>query len=1429
MPIVLTSIACLLAHYNPVWTNGDLGVSHDRALPTAALLGNGSLGAVNGGEGGVKRLVLTRGDIWSCGALENGRGKDPHREIMPISFAEFEIGAGAGATAYTDTLDIATATLETQGLLGGVNVSLQTYVVSCEDILVVSGVAGRDAVWNLKLRVHGAREEFPAESFATDACIGVRRRTIDATNGDPRGWSTNATAVLHVVGGEVLRTRVLNRREASAEVRLAAGRPFSFVVAPAVVPHVAEAAVSRWRGEHLSWWHDWWGRSRVSIGDDQLERYYYGSLYLLGSCCRPGKQPSGLYGIWVTTDEPRWHNDFHLNYNYIATYYGCYAANRPEIADTLPDPLVAYLPRAVENARYRLAELDRRIRNDGPDRIDYVKRRADLKDGIADAALYPVGLAPCGVSSEGDCKFWNQTLNGPFQAAAVCTCWEYTLDREYLKKAWPFLDKVANFYLAWCEKELLPDGRFQYALWDSMSEGNGLRKNCALTIGSVRYLLETLVSVAPTLRELGFAVSDAKVAAWQGLARNLAPLPTGISRVDGRDVRTFSSVESDNGHSVLMAGGGFELESVIPGEAFAFDVSDEMKQVATNTVAAKLAFGEEAVWGGINQTPKLYATAIRVGYPARPIIAAFKEYELARRAQRNFTLRDRFHGMEKAGAIEFINSMLIQSDHGFVKVFPNWIGADASFENLRAKGAFTVSAEMRGGRVVRIAVKSEKGGIFRLVDPFGGNLTAGDGIVVGHTRFSGERTLEFSMQAGETRTLCPAFSNADLVDCIDPFIGSVAYPESGLRGDESIHGFGKTFPGAATPFGMVQLSPDTVTGGDNGSGYSYAHGTIEGFSFFHMSGVGWYGEFGNFQVMPGTASKSRFSHDEEKAEAGYYRVRLPDAGVVVELTAAKRAGMMRFTYENGGEGSFKIDLARRIGELSRTKPHGRQLFRRTGENSFEGEIVCDHRDGGWGRGEGKVDYTVRFRGVCSKPLDRLEETGGETSRVVRATFPVHKGEQVVLHVAFDFFEMPEQPSGLDFDAMREEARRSWSTALGCIRVSGGTERERRIFATALYHAMLDPREIGSGNGFVRRTVFSGWDVYRSEMPLMTLIRPDVVSDTINSMMETVTSGKRRTLPRWDIFGCDSGCMVGQPLVSVMACAYERGIRSFDAEKALALAQASLESESNDRQLGFTPGDLSKTLEYAYADWCCGRMAQMLGKNDVAARYFGYAQAYTNCWSKEAGWMRARTANGGWLEWHGRKRHGQGCVESNPWQQGWFVPHDPDGLMRLVGGRKRFTEELGRFFSAVPDDFRWNDAYNHPNETCHALPYLWALSCRPEEVGRWTRRICGKAYGDGPFGLCGNDDVGQMSAWYVLSAIGLHPLCPGDGKWYVTAPIFKESRLSLGDRAFTILAPNAAADTWRICGLKLNGRPLSRPWVETGEITAGGVLEISLGK
>ena len=669
-----------------------------------------------------------------------------------------------------------------------------------------------------------------------------------------------------------------------------------------------------------------------------------------------------------------------------------------------------------------------------------------------------------------------------------------------------------------------------------------------------------------------------------------------------------------------------------------------------------------------------------------------------------------------------------------------------------------------------------------------------------------------------------------LVDCVDPMIGAITL--SGYGG----HGLGKTFPGAASPFGMVQLSPDTVTGGDNGPGYSYHHGTIEGFSFLHMSGIGWYGDLGNFQVMP-SETVSTFSHSNETARAGYYSVRLDDCGVTAELTARDDVGVIRFTYPENPRAELKFDLARRIGELRRAKVFSRQELVFDSDNEFHGLIACDHRDGGWGRGAGGVDYTVHFRGTVSKPLRNRWMTGGDTNLVLHATFPTRKDESVELALRVSFAgPVSKSPAadGIRFDDLRVRARAAWAEGpFRGLAVTGGTERQRRIFATAVYHASLDPREVNAPlpNGFAQqRTVFSGWDVFRSEMPWLALREPRIVKETVESMMAVMASGKRDTLPVWDLFGCPSSCMVGNPLIPVMLTLQDVGV-PFDERKALEMMVATTAKRGN-ASCGFSPGSLSTTLEYCFDDACVARFAEKLGERDVAARFAARARWYTNVWCAAVGSMRTRNADGSWLDWKGETAHGQGTVESNPLQQGWFVPHDVQGLIGLMGGDAAFAAKLESFFEKAPEDFLWGDYYNHPNEPSHHIAYLFPYCGKPWLTQKWTRRILEKAYGDDVRGLCGNDDVGQMSAWYVLSAIGLHPVAPGSGVWILTTPLFDRFEM-----------PNAAGGTISLvaCGASnpqnvyirtatLNGRPLDRAWVTTRELnaSAGCRLEYELG-
>jgi len=788
------------------------------------------------------------------------------------------------------------------------------------------------------------------------------------------------------------------------------------------------------------------------------------------------------------------------------------------------------------------------------------------------------------------------------------------------------------------------------------------------------------------------------------------------------------------------------------------------------------------------------------------------------------------------------------------------------------------------------------------------------------------------------------------VNHVNPLTGAVTYAE----GSSDHHGFGKTFPGAATPFGLVQLSPDTITGGDNSSGYSYVHETLEGFSFTHLSGTGWYGDLGNFLVTPtvgelhtarGTPDdpdsgyRSRISHDTEVAKAGYYAITLDDYRVRAELTAAPRAGMIRFTFPEHAQSRIQIDLARRIAGTSTE-----QYVRVVDEHTICGWMKCPPEGGGFGNGSGGVDYTVHFYCQFSKPFmpapamattqpkshpelaegspcdgcgrdlstplrsardDMSLEVDHSRSSSVRHGFwraeipedwargnfdvasdayqqavaeaQVRHGEReaqgrhlgffvefetvedeaVLLKCGISFVSIEGAKANLehdiphwDFDAVRDEARKVWDEALSVVRVEGGSDGERETFYTALYHTMIDPRCVSDVNGnyvgadgqvhraerFTYRSVFSGWDVYRSQFPLQTLINPTLVNDEINSLLQIAQLSGRGYLPRWEMLNAYTGSMLGNPGVVVIADAYRKGIRDYDIDKAFECCRRSVETFGNG-ELGYAApgigkGVVSETLEYAYSDWCFARLSEAMGKTELAADYDERSKAYRNIWNDEVHWFRARDEHGDWLEWQGKTVHGQGCRESNPYQQGWFVPHDIPGFVELMG-EDYFLEELTSLFENTPEDFLWNDYYNHPNEPVHNVVFLFNALGKPHLTQKWSRRICAKAYGPGPFGLCGNEDVGQMSAWYVLAAMGIHPICPGDGKYQVTSPVFEKIEIRLDSsyctgKTFTILARNNSPDSIYIQSAKLNGQPLDRLELSHDQIAAGCVLELEMG-
>ena len=739
----------------------------------------------------------------------------------------------------------------------------------------------------------------------------------------------------------------------------------------------------------------------------------------------------------------------------------------------------------------------------------------------------------------------------------------------------------------------------------------------------------------------------------------------------------------------------------------------------------------------------------------------------------------------------------------------------------------------------------------------------------------------------------------DAARYVNPFIGaSTSTAAAGVY-----HGLGKTFPGATTPFGMVQVSPNTITGGDNSPGYSYEHTTIEGFAFTQMNGVGWFGELGNLLVMPTTGPlqkiagkedgsiagyRSHYDKTTETARAGYYAADLTDYGIRVESSATPHCGILRFTFPENDLSRIQIDLARRVGGTSE-----RQYVEVIDDRTIAGWMKCTPATGGWGNGEGHADYTIYFYAQLSEPMrqhgfwsadipDTWVRKKDEVvsipylQRVAQAPvvtgerqiegkhigfyteFPTREGQQVEFKAGISFVDMEGARKNFEaeiasktFDEVAGEAYAQWNRELNRIRIEGGTDEEKTIFYTALYHTMIDPRIYTDTDGrymgadgkprstegrFTKRTVFSGWDVFRSQMPLQTIINPELVDDLLASLTTMAQESGREYFERWEIVNAYSGCMLGNPALSVLADAYAKGIRGYDVERAYRYAVNTSRLFGND-SLGYTPSDLciSHTLEYAYTDWCVSQLAARLGKTEDAKAFAQKSRAYRNIFDREKGWFRPRRADGSWAPWpeNARTTEWYGCIESTPYQQGWFVPHDVEGMVELMGGREAVLADLNEFFEKAPADMHWNAYYNHANEPVHLVPFLFNRLGQPWQTQKWTRHICEKAYADKVEGIVGNEDAGQMSAWYVLAAAGIHPACPGDTRMEITSPVFDRIEFRLDPRyaqggTFAVVAHGNSPENIYIQRAVLNGEELAASHIDFAQIAAGGTLELYMG-
>ena len=720
---------------------------------------------------------------------------------------------------------------------------------------------------------------------------------------------------------------------------------------------------------------------------------------------------------------------------------------------------------------------------------------------------------------------------------------------------------------------------------------------------------------------------------------------------------------------------------------------------------------------------------------------------------------------------------------------------------------------------------------------------------------------------------------------VDTMIGTVGDGQI-----EESHGGGKTYPGACVPGGMVQLSPDTVSGGDNGSGYNYCHNTIEGFSFNRMSGIGWYGDLGNVQVMPVTEDtdlrsgsneelsfkngtvgwKSSFSHENEKTRAGYYSVKLDRYGVFAECTASEHTGLLRFTYPENSEKKIIINFSRRIG--------GKADFQEIdviSDRRLEGHIKCTPAGGGFGHGHGGIFYDLYFVMEFSQPFvnkrffDSEEFTDacmGEDLGLI-LDFSKEVSEPITVKCSISYVDIDgarknfsAECENVDFDAMAEVSLARWEDVFSCIKVSGTDEIDLKLFYTCLYHVLLDPRtmadvdgrykinyEIFENTDYKQRTVFSGWDVYRSEFPLLSIIRPDMVRDEINSLLK-IAELNNSSFPRWELLGINAGCMVGDPGLIVLADAVVKGIKPYDIEKAYRISRASSICEKALDGKAFksirpdckaylqdcyVPEKLSDTLEYLLADYTMARFADVLGRKDDAEFFDSRAYRYGENYNSRLQFMAPRMENGEFV-FEEDRYDDDGTVESNIFQQSWFVPHDVKGLSKLFG-EERTIELLEEFFEKADLKSLWNDDYNHSNEPCHNITHYFTMLGLPERTQYWTRRVQKEAYRTGAYGFCGNEDVGQLSAWYVLSAMGFAQVCPADPKYYINTPLFKDIEVklhknfhscSVSDTLIIKCDKNPLEHPY-IKSVKLNGKEVTESYLTYEEITNGGEIAFEL--
>lgn len=695
----------------------------------------------------------------------------------------------------------------------------------------------------------------------------------------------------------------------------------------------------------------------------------------------------------------------------------------------------------------------------------------------------------------------------------------------------------------------------------------------------------------------------------------------------------------------------------------------------------------------------------------------------------------------------------------------------------------------------------------------------------------------------------------DYTQYVDPFIGAADN--------------GHTFPGACRPFGMIQTSPVTgAVGWRYCSEYMYADSIIWGFTQTHLNGTGCM-DLGDILVMPFTgerhrtwdAYRSSFSKTSENATPGYYTVTLDQAKVKAELTATTHAALHRYTYEQADSASILIDLQH--GPAWNEKQYHSQV------NSCEVNWENDSTLTGHVNNKVWVDQDYYFVMQFSHPvIDHFELPMAETEKGKRliASFNIQSGEEVLMKVALSTTgvegakaNMAAEVPGWDFEGIRTAAKADWNSYLSRIEVEG-TDEEKTNFYTSFYHALIQPNEISDVDGRYRNaadsvvnatggkfySTFSLWDTYRAAHPFYTLMVPERVDGFINSLVDQAEV--QGYLPIWGLWGKENFCMVANHGVSVVAEAYAKGFRGFDAERAFnAIKQTQTVSHplksnwENYMKYGYFPTDLteaesvSSTLESVYDDYAVADMAKRMGKTEDAAYFARRADFYKNLFDSSTQFMRPKKSDGTWKSPFNPSQIGHAesvggdYTEGNAWQYTWHVQHDVPGLIALFGGEEPFLNKLDSLFTLKLETTQADvtgliGQYAHGNEPSHHVTYLYALAGRPERTQELIREIFDTQYSPKPNGLCGNDDCGQMSAWYMFSAMGFYPVNPVSGEYVFGAPQLPEFVLHLADgKTFTIKAEGLSEANKYVKSITLNGEPYTKNFISHADIVKGGTL------